>query len=225
MSKILTPNYFPVNRDGLVVWLSYRNSGAVSALGTWKDCSGYGNDGTLLGASFIDKDGLNTNGSGGNYVDITDSASIQLTTDFTLSAWVYPRESGVGSIIAKGDPYREAFLLLLDSSQFRFYGSSTGAAWDYSSIVIGSSTINTWQHVCVTLDSVNGLKTYKNGVTGGTSTAKTLKDTTGDVLRFGNRAYVSSMDPLSAKMDDIQIYNRALSAGEIKQLYLKNKRN
>ena len=97
--------------------------------------------------------------------------------------------------------------------------------------ITGSQTIalNTWYHVVFTYDgssSLNGLFIYVNGIVDGSAAKATdgsygaMHDKgvdleIGSVLR-GNESYDSFFDGL---LDNVMIYNRALNASEVQQLY------
>jgi hypothetical protein len=64
---------------------------------------------------------------------------------------------------------------------------------------------------------------YVNGV-GTTETGKARIGNTGEALKIGGRDLGPPLtQPFSGKIDDVRIYNRALSATEIQQLYLMGK--
>ena len=80
-----------------------------------------------------------------------------------------------------------------------------------------------WQHVTAVLDSDNDVSFYVNGEFK-TKVLHTLPgnvDTT-DVFLIGAGTSLSSTDLIGlfdGAMDDVRIYNRALSATEVKRLY------
>jgi Concanavalin A-like lectin/glucanases superfamily len=77
----------------------------------------------------------------------------------------------------------------------------------------------TWTLVTVVLDRTNNqILGYINGVPTGTPASLTETITTTDKLGIGAR--VSAPDNfVNAKIDDVRIYNRALSASEVARLY------
>lgn len=96
--------------------------------------------------------------------------------------------------------------------------ATTQVGWDAGTLV-GTTTLvaNTWYHVAATFDGrqwtlyLNG--NFENSTTIATST---LVSGTGD-LNIG--AYASGSYHFNGAIDDVRIYNRALSAAEIKNLY------
>ena len=80
-------------------------------------------------------------------------------------------------------------------------------------------TINNWQHVVVTYGSDKKLRIYKNGTLIGTSIySRNFSGGVGNLL-FG--AYNSAAYPFNGTIDEVQIYNYALDASDVKKLYNK----
>lgn len=81
-----------------------------------------------------------------------------------------------------------------------------------------SAVTNVWTFLCVVKES-NELRIYKNGVLTKTSTVSGDLPSNSYRLMFGQQQAGGNLDWLSGKLDDILIYNRALSASEIQALY------
>jgi hypothetical protein len=84
---------------------------------------------------------------------------------------------------------------------------------------------NTWYHICATFTSGQGAAIYINGaldasiVTTQTTTANSSND-----LGIGART-VGSRRFMSGKLDEVRVYNRALSPQEIAALVNSRRRN
>ena len=78
---------------------------------------------------------------------------------------------------------------------------------------------NTWTHLCVTIDNSGVAIIYINGIQNASKTIG-LPSSINNVYPFtiGNRANATDRT-FDGKIDDIRIYNRVLSAEEIKILY------
>jgi len=184
---------------------------------TAKDTSGNNNNGTISGATkAIGKLGQGTDFSvATNVVTVPDKDNLDGMSQLTLSAWINPRTSGIGTsfgrIIEKGNG---------SSYNFLFVGNNLEC--DIGVTAVGSTTsplsgkYNSWHHVdCVYdganvsiyLDGVSVASAAKTGVVGSGSTAMTIGNNVA-----GDRTF-------NGKIDDVRIYNRALSANEIGQLY------
>ena len=183
---------------------------------TVTDASGRGNTGTISGAtrttsgrfgSALTFDGVN------DLVTVPDSAALDLTNRATLEAWVYP--SALGSdwrtILLKEQPGQLVYGLTPTTT-------STGRAATCSPPATCRRTarapcaLNAWTHVAMTWDGttqrlfINGTQVATRAVAG------TLPNSTG-ALRFGGNNVWSEW--FAGRLDEIRIYNRALTAAEI----------
>ena len=168
-----------------------------------RDLSGNGNP---LGY----EDGATVNGGafefdGGNYWYST-SASVDLP--LTLALWV---RADVASSMA---------FISSSSNSSAYIGTSTLDRYRFGwngitqSLISIPSPVDGWHHVAQTIDAAGNSTYYIDGEevgtgTGGTSGAHTLQ--LGKVSSFG-----ATMD---GAQDDIQVYNRALTNGEVTALY------
>ena len=95
------------------------------------------------------------------------------------------------------------------------FSSETATPGNQSST--GSILPGVWQHVTVTYDKVkvtfyiNGKQDTQLGMTGG------LKSSTNQISIGKDGSYAQY--PYNGLIDDVRIYNRALSAAEIAELY------
>jgi hyaluronate lyase len=148
-------------------------------------------------------------------------------TAFSIALWVKAASGGQPSgagIIAKGYGHGgEKFTIDLQPN-YRFYvRSSSGTATQVGPI---GTVDGSWHHLVGIYDGVNttgGLKLYVDGLLAATNNAPaTLLSNTHDIS-LGSREDTSSSSytlPLYGAMDDARIYNRALTASDVQQLYL-----
>ena len=87
------------------------------------------------------------------------------------------------------------------------------AAWSHDSPLKS----NEWSHVAMTYDGTN-LSVFCNGALAGLSTVNRQRSTGSSLLRIGKRADSSTLS-FAGLMDDVRIYNRALSAEVIAEQY------
>ncbi|MDD4358430.1 MAG: LamG domain-containing protein [Candidatus Pacebacteria bacterium] len=183
------------------------------------------NDGTVYGDPDL-KNGNNCvfgkcisfDGSG-DYIDCGNNYSLNITDEVTISMWAKSQEvnSNVRWLIGKG-LYREAFLLGFYNEKLMFHGSSDGSSWIYS-VNGGTVQNNTWYYIVLTLDKINGVKLYKNGsLSGDDSNVYKLKSTQNNDLYIGRRGYSDEIH--LGSIDDVRIYDAALSSAQIKQNYI-----
>ena len=203
--------------EGLVAeWRFDEGSGNVV-----KDSSGNGNDGVIHGATWtVGKVGSALRFDGkDDYVEVADDSSLDITDAITIEAWVKPYQlDGYDNIVTKdlaNDDRNYHFTTGGDELWFVFTGGSTHATTS------ANLAVDTWYHVVLTFSDTNNLiKIYVDGIpktlnTGGTETATASTNTA--PLQIGH-AYWDSKNkyPFNGIIDEVRIYNRALTADEIK---------
>jgi hypothetical protein len=195
--------------------------------GTTNDLSGNGNTGTLTSmnrstATTPGKLGqaLNFDGAS-NYVDVGSNASLGVASH-TVSAWVYVSPSafalGWGCIIQHDRNNPGNFGLFLDGGTQKFhYRWDNGDANDFATTVVP----NKWYFVVGTDDIASGVvNLYLNGVLDTQFTGKSGPTAESGLAQIGTD---TSGEYFKGNIDDVRVYNRALSAAEVKQLYLIRK--
>lgn len=207
----------------------------ASLIGWWKfddgsgstiavDAGGNGNDGTLVnmdpsadwvagevGSGALDFDGID------DYVDCGNAAVFDVTNALTVSAWVRPADvTSYQMIVSKryGAFVNVPFDLHLSNNNARMLihdGTNNNAAQS-----LGGITADNWHHVAAVYDGTT-MTVYANGIPG-TPVARTdpLPINTRPVI-IGRRAD-GAFDHFAGAIDDVRIYNRALSAAEIMAL-------
>jgi len=205
--------------DGLVAYWKF-DEGSGSKV---SDSSGNGNDGNISGATFTGgKTGFALQfDSVDDYVKVADSNSLDVSNAFTFEAWIYPKsfgENGMGRILDKtsstayifylrnGTNYPRQLVIYLDSNEYAAKNNTIN--------------LNKWQHVAVTFNrtlSSNQIKFYVNGTAVGTATRTTAVPNNTQPLYIGNRDDLART--FYGAIDEVRIYNRALSASEISAHY------
>lgn len=174
-----------------------------------------------------------------NYVSVPNSASLQpLTGDWSVSFWINPKSYGTGDFpqIIGSRPWTAgldkgwAITLANVSSanakkiSMHFADGTTGFDVNTSAASACASTVplNTWTHWVVVFDRTNGkLNCYMNGALDAqqSPTFPTGSINQTDALNMGREIGGVNNRKLNAVLDDVRIYNRALSAAEAKQVY------
>ncbi|HMH70028.1 MAG TPA: LamG-like jellyroll fold domain-containing protein, partial [Candidatus Saccharimonadales bacterium] len=182
---------------------------------TLTDGTGKNHTGTLSGVTWstTGKYGkaLSFNGTN-NWVTIADANDLDMTSGMTLEAWVKPSTlTGWRTIMTKEASGGMAYTLYSGNNASRpaLYGNITSDVG-----VNGSGALSTtaWWHITGTFDGSN-LRIYVNGTLVGTKALSgNLRATTGALRLGGNSVWGEYFKGL---MDDVRIYNRALSASEI----------
>ena len=181
------------------------------------------NDGTIVGAT--NADGQNWSPSNSmsfdgidNEVDIPHSSSLAITGPMTMMAWFNTNTI----LIPNG---HRMILTMRDRTYISL--KTNGVAEPFVSMDIGDSqetldsnfspSINTWYLVTATWDGTN-IRIYVDGVLKNTSVDYSGDLSTGEGDKFIGR-YSGAGFVFSGLMNNVRIYNRALTIGEISKVY------
>jgi len=224
----------PNTRDqGLVGYWKFDGDIGTTAL----DSSGKGNTGTLIGGNFHSSDckislGLciSLDGSS-NYITIPDSSSLNLGGDLTILVWIKPNglptNSGQRSnLVSKG--YYADFQLgyILEKTQMgqendpRSIHFFHGDGSNFQGLVILANSISNldWQQIGVIRDtSQKKLIGYRNAVQGLSTSYSQEPSAISTPTYIGARLAGSQL--FKGAIDEVRIYNRALSQNEIQAIY------
>jgi uncharacterized membrane protein len=175
------------------------------------DYSSFRNHGTVYGASWVDgKYGKALSfGNGNNHIDCGNAASLQIQDTFSICFWFNSVDvaSNQRSIIDKG--YNDAFTCGHVNSKLFFGAPST------SDQLAGTSTLSAgWNFYTVTYEGKT-VKLYLNGALDG-SYARVLSFRQTLNLTIGSNNYGGYY---TGVIDEVRIFNRALTAEEIGWLY------
>jgi len=196
----------------------------IHSLDEIKDSSGNGNHGYPSGTTFLQgKIGKarDLNGSS-NYINVNDSASLDMTDSYTTEAWVrFDTTSSNQVIYAKGksgDVYNGG-LDWTTTDNFRFYGSPTGGA-----AVTYTLTPNTgeWYYIVGVFDnSGNTSKLYINGAEVASATDNGTPTANNYPLWIGARKSSTGgvENPFDGTIDEVRISDTARTAAQIRQAY------
>jgi hypothetical protein len=201
-------------------------TGLVAAYGfeegtgtTLSDASGNSNNGTLqngpvwvTGGKFgkaLQFDGIN------DLVSVPDANSLDLTGGMTLEAWVYPTGSmsGWDSILMKEYSTGLIYALYANGDSNVPYIFISNNSTEHGIGGTSSLPINKWTHVAATFDGSN-LRLYING------TQVRVLAFSGNIQTSARGMYIGgssvwSNEGFAGIIDEVRIYNRALSASEI----------
>lgn len=210
-AAITVSNIAPPASTGLVAAYNFDEASGAQIL----DRSGTGNAGvaayTTWSTAGHTGSALSFNGTS-SWVTVADAPSLRLTAGMTLEAWVRP-SSGTGwrTVLLKEGSTQLSYALYSANSASRPGGWVwTGA--DYS--VTGAAAVSTtaWTHLAVTYDGA-ALRFFTNGVLVRTRTAVPNMLSTSGALRIGGNSVWGEY--FSGLIDDVRLYNRALSAAEV----------
>ena len=210
--------------NGLVGFWSFNGQDVSGA--TAYDRSGSGNNGTITGATLDSGkvgQALRFNGAS-NYLDTNHDYSWSNAQPFSMSVWFNTNNPFTNQVILSKDTTSnwEYTLRLNANGSLSFHYWNTGGN---DEIVVGTDAseiaTSTWYHAAVTYDGVSNAYLYLNSIE--KASDATIVDTfqnRADTTRIGYGYYNSGTAYyFNGLLDEVRIYNRALSAAEVKRLY------
>jgi glucose/arabinose dehydrogenase/chitodextrinase len=199
--------------SGLVASFGF-DEGAGNAT---KDSSGNGTPGTLEGGvswtSGNTGSALTFNGVDA-LVTVADAPSLELAGPLTLEAWVRPAtvNASYRTVVLKERSGGLCYALYADTSA----GGPSGHVYVGGSEPRARAAIplaaNTWTHLAMTYDSTT-IRLYVNGSLAASTATTGSVTTSAGPLRIGGNSVWG--EHFSGVIDDVRVYNRALSALEI----------
>jgi len=210
--------------SGRIVWYPMNNN--------MQDASGNGNNGTWWGAGNpIYVDGPAGLGSGVSFNAISDYIAmpigdeISTMTDFTFAGWVNFAADQTGD-------WQRIFDIGIDPNVYMFLTPRVGGdgALRFAQLnedITGEDRVEThgplpagWHHVAVTISSTDRtIRLYQNGALMDTDEARILPMDLGETTQnWLGRSQFTADAFFNGSMDEIMIFNRALSDGEIRYL-------
>jgi chitodextrinase len=175
---------------------------------TLHDLSGRANTGTVSGAAWESGrfgNALSFDG-GADAVTVPDSSSLDLLAGMTIEAWVRPRALGGRRAVAAKEQSAAPVYALYASDDA---GVPSGHIYALGDVGVGGTSplpLLTWTHLAVTWDATV-LSLYVDGTRVASRLALGVLLPSAGALRIGG-----SVDGL---IDELRIYDRALSAAEI----------
>ena len=194
--------------------------------GNSNDSSGNGLNGTLNGATLTsDKFGNSDRAysfDGNDYIEISDDQKLTSTNQLSIVAWFKKSSnSELLTIMQKGsDDTNEEYILSVHNSNIYFDVGDGGGPYIQPSYSVSSGV---WHHIVAVHNRTGGnssLKIYLNGQNiGGTVINPTrVPMDNSDSVTIGKRKSYSTQSFIG-QIDEVRIYNRALSDEDISTLY------
>ena len=210
------PEGKPTLETGLVLHLLFENEkGEVI-----RDVSGAENHGRLMGDASNHSTGEARRSyavfdGNGDFIECAHADSLTLTKDGSILVWVRPKRlQSMRGLVSKYNPQKSYTLRTWKEGE-----QSKVAFGDTSDNFLGTPELreNRWTHVAVTLDD-GALSFYFDGKLNNKGSREAPISTNTSPVRIG-----SDYDGryFNGAVDDIRIYNRALSADEVAEIFQK----
>jgi hypothetical protein len=214
------PSYVPTN--GLVGWWPFN--------GNANDESGNGNNGIVNGGATLapDRSGVSQSAYQFDGVDDFISATPALPNEASprsVSCWFYTSTDSIltsqyphlQTITGWGDPFSGPVIFpqfIIAPTGKAYFESGSGANQVYSQLSLNNGN---WHHIVTTYSGPNtSVKMYINGILQD-STALITLNTSNSYFGIGNVSFANV--PFNGLLDDVGLWNRALSPQEILALF------
>ena len=204
--------------EGLVGWWKFDETDGNIAY----DSSGNGNNGNLTnGPIWVTgkiSGALSFDGSD-DFVDLGNSSNLALTLNKSLSIWLKPTAFG-----SRRNPYNRSYggtgalTIETDGLINYYYGTAGSDAAPYGYYKAqGGLSLNSWKHYCL----VRNLSSMKVNLYLDGSLDKEITAIHSSAVASSNNAFIGKgyESNYHGIIDDVRIYDRALSAVEVKALY------
>jgi len=155
-----------------------------------------------------------------------DVSGLNSVTSFSVSAWFRTNTSatmyilsGVGS---SGDFY-DGFQVYLSSGNPNFAVGNGASSYDGAKNTTANLIDDSWHHVVAVMNGstytvyVDGSSTGSTDI--GTGTVSTTPSTNGDDLKIGARFDDNNTFAFNGYIDDVALFNRALTSSEVSDIY------
>jgi hypothetical protein len=211
--------------DGLILDIKLSQANYTSGTKVFADASGNGNNGTSANAATFMADSYGNNNRAMNFNGTTDNVfrnSVALGSSATFESWGYATSLSGNRMLwnhqSNSSPtyydfYFSSGLILLNAAD-----SANNPFKDANNVNVPSSiiTLNKWYHYVVVVDAVlNKAILYINGEQVGTAIYRNPTTTTARLLYIGGPTSYRWQGAIA----NMKIYNRALSALEVRNLY------
>jgi len=187
-------------------------------------------DGTIHGAEWttgVKGYALDFDGELDDHVLIPDSDDLDLTDDFTIEFWFYPRAMGrTGGYYAQQELLCKHKAFLNGDGSWTIENSGPGKKINFDYQAIEGFPTNqdfvdhTWYHIAITYDDTSNMfSVYVNGTLDKQGIRNMNYQDTDLDLYFGIEHYNPYVNPFDGLLDEVRFYKRELSASEVQDNY------
>ena len=157
-----------------------------------------------------------------SYPSVSLATATLYDNNFTVSSWVYPiSDTSSGSynahIVREGN---EFFLLMQHSTRYAWFQVKSTTAGVFSSVAYSKAALGLYQWTLVTA-TYNGqlLSIYINGTLNAVYPQVGAFTADGTAVMVGAKLTTTDANDFNGTLDEVRLYNRALSANEVEGLY------
>ena len=162
--------------------------------------------------------------TGETFIEAGQTGAVEADQAISLSAWIFPKKSGSGTVVSKMDDDNSfrGYDLILEEGKVASHFINHWPDKAFKVMTKQAITTDVWHHVAVSYDGsrkASGIKIYVDGKPQELSIATnnvlegTLK--TDQPFHIGRRQKSS---PFLGKIDDIQIYSMVLGSDKVQQI-------
>jgi hypothetical protein len=159
-----------------------------------------------------------------DYVTVADSSTLDITGEITIAAWIKLNATGAFQQIVVRDNEssdRSFSLYVRDTNKLTFFVSQTSNASTFVD-AIGNTSLSSgvWYHVVGVFSPSSFARVYINGVRDGNYVGSLPNAiyAGSQALGIGGRPS-GTVQTLSGLIDDVRVYNYALTDNQIKRVY------
>ena len=202
-------------------------SGTIASAASLGTCTSSDGDMWKDGATGKFNSSLDFDNTVSDNVQIADNTLLRVTDELSVCAWVKSAQTSMsGGIFEKtvGQTVNTSYLLFASGSIYRWRGLDATGLQTLDSLTTLSTLQNSWAHVCGTFSKSNSgaAVIYINGKSDNSTNFRATSLSTGAGISYigvlGQSAGVN-IYPYNGQIDDVRVYNYALTATQIKQLY------
>lgn len=159
-----------------------------------------------------------------SYFQLDATTPDEPTSQITMMAWVYSTSTATQFIVHRGSVQEQYMCRLQSGTSVRMSINATGTPFVMTSSA--SAPVNKWNHIACVYDGtkqviyINSASTTSRSMTG-----NLIATTTYMRVGSGRTATNGSSLTMGGWIQDLRIYNRALSAKEIQNYYLTSTAN
>lgn len=219
MLPLIVSSSWAIKDESLMLYLPFEEGGGEVT----KDQSGHGIEGKLVGAKWSADGkfgGCLLLESSDQYVEIPAVPQLDITDQITIEAWIFPQESQPDSnILGRRSSANVGGYCVQWSAQFT--GKPQIETWIFLGGWQGTRRLqqiapelNQWHHIASVYDG-KSIKQYVDGQLDTERPASGKINSVQEVFRIGKAQ--TGLPGMIGKVDEVAIYNRALSEDEIKQ--------